>query len=312
VTLHDTATCDALVLDHAPIVVRLAVLLARGLSQKHDPTNLAVGICAWEQGRSSLQPISAILKQYSPPISNTYQSQRGQTWRFGGANPRRRASSAFSPASNAQGAAGAVTVGIFLSHMMDQVNQAIINAKNAGLTIEIQAGTEAAIAISNAQNAFTTSSDKLFDQHLDPTIAGSLDKIQQMVNDVSANAFKTVDEAATRGQQIIDTLPFRNGAPQVTSITPKFIVPSQTSYTVLVRVKGNFVNAGQPGYDPTLSVNGKQFTGAEATQELQFTVPVAQLSPVVSNSTPAFSFGTSQIDLNVPWSKPAPSSQGDR
>ena len=42
VTLHDTATCDALVLDHAPIVVRLAVLLARGLSQKHDPTNLTV------------------------------------------------------------------------------------------------------------------------------------------------------------------------------------------------------------------------------------------------------------------------------
>ena len=43
VTLHDTATCDALVLDHAPIVVRLAVLLARGLSQKHDPTNLSGG-----------------------------------------------------------------------------------------------------------------------------------------------------------------------------------------------------------------------------------------------------------------------------
>jgi len=48
VTLHDAATCNALVLHHAPIVVRLAVFLARGLSQKHDATKLAVGIRAWE------------------------------------------------------------------------------------------------------------------------------------------------------------------------------------------------------------------------------------------------------------------------
>ena len=47
-TLHDAATCNAHVIDHAPIVVRLVVFLARGPSQKHDPTNLAVGICTWE------------------------------------------------------------------------------------------------------------------------------------------------------------------------------------------------------------------------------------------------------------------------
>ena len=44
VTLHDAAACNSLVLDHTPIVVRLAVLPSRGLSQKHDPTNLAAGM----------------------------------------------------------------------------------------------------------------------------------------------------------------------------------------------------------------------------------------------------------------------------
>ena len=34
--LHDAATGNTLVLDDAPIVVRLAVFLARGLPQKHD------------------------------------------------------------------------------------------------------------------------------------------------------------------------------------------------------------------------------------------------------------------------------------
>ena len=38
------ATRDTLVLDHAPVIVRLSVLLARGLPQKHDPANLAIGI----------------------------------------------------------------------------------------------------------------------------------------------------------------------------------------------------------------------------------------------------------------------------
>ena len=48
VALHHAATSNTLVLDHAPIVVRLAVFLARDLSQEHDATNLAVRICTWE------------------------------------------------------------------------------------------------------------------------------------------------------------------------------------------------------------------------------------------------------------------------
>jgi hypothetical protein len=48
VTLHHAAASNTGVLDHAPIVVRLTVFLAWGLSQKHDQTNLVVRICAWE------------------------------------------------------------------------------------------------------------------------------------------------------------------------------------------------------------------------------------------------------------------------
>jgi hypothetical protein len=68
VALHDAAAGNALVLDHTPIVVCLAILLSLGLPQKHDTTNLAVGIRRREQGRSSLQPISAVLAKYSVRI----------------------------------------------------------------------------------------------------------------------------------------------------------------------------------------------------------------------------------------------------
>jgi hypothetical protein len=57
--LHHTATVETLVLDDAPVAVRLAVLLSPGLPQKHDIANLANGTCLRGQARSSLQPISA-------------------------------------------------------------------------------------------------------------------------------------------------------------------------------------------------------------------------------------------------------------
>jgi hypothetical protein len=57
--LHHTAVIEALVLHHVPVVVRLAVLLSLGASQKHDAANLSAPCRAWESGRSSLQPFSA-------------------------------------------------------------------------------------------------------------------------------------------------------------------------------------------------------------------------------------------------------------
>jgi hypothetical protein len=59
VALHHSAAREALVLDDAPVAVRLAILLSPGLPQKHDPATLAKGIRRWEWGRSSLQPFSA-------------------------------------------------------------------------------------------------------------------------------------------------------------------------------------------------------------------------------------------------------------
>ena len=92
VALYDTPACHALVLDNAPIVVRLAVLLSLGLPQKHDPANLAEGIRCWEQGRSSLQPFSVIIAKDLAPISNAYPTPNRQKWPFRESNPRRRVS----------------------------------------------------------------------------------------------------------------------------------------------------------------------------------------------------------------------------
>jgi hypothetical protein len=58
-SLHHPAIIETLVLHHVPVVVRLAVLLSLGASQKHDAENLSASRRVWESGRSSLQPFSA-------------------------------------------------------------------------------------------------------------------------------------------------------------------------------------------------------------------------------------------------------------
>src|SRR5689334_3857865 len=68
VALHHPPTLEALVLHDAPIGVRLAVLLPSGLAQEHDPS-LAKRISLREQGRSSLQRLSAVVVQNSRAIS---------------------------------------------------------------------------------------------------------------------------------------------------------------------------------------------------------------------------------------------------
>src|ERR1700722_17261298 len=90
-SFHHRAALEALVLDDAPIAVRLAVLLSPGLPQKHDPANLARRIQRAEWGRSSLQPFSAEVVQYSHGITDTYRTDTGPKSDFPGANPRSRA-----------------------------------------------------------------------------------------------------------------------------------------------------------------------------------------------------------------------------
>jgi len=71
VPLHHPAIIKTLVLDDVPVVVRLAVLLSLGASQKHDATNLCAIRRAWESGRSSLQPFSAKMEDTIPCKSDT-------------------------------------------------------------------------------------------------------------------------------------------------------------------------------------------------------------------------------------------------
>src|SRR5450631_520141 len=80
--LHHPVAIETFVLDDVPVVVRLAVLLSLGASQKHDAANLSASRPAWESGRSSLQPFLAETEDPTLCKSDTYPSKKSQNPSF--------------------------------------------------------------------------------------------------------------------------------------------------------------------------------------------------------------------------------------
>jgi hypothetical protein len=197
-----------------------------------------------------------------------------------------------------QGPVTAVTVGFFLGKLMDQLQQAIEAARNAGLSLEIEAGREVNIALANAQNAYADSLNKTID-NINQTMKGTLDQLQSMVNDVTNNTFGSLDAITARAQQIVNSLPFRPHEPQLTRTGPRFVVPSQQTYPVTLRFQGNFEFAAKKNYTPSFQVNGHTYVpSSNTTQELQFIVPVSELFAAPPDTGKySYVMGT----LIVPW-----------
>jgi len=197
---------------------------------------------------------------------------------------------------------GSLTLGAFLTKLADQIDQIVTDARSTGDAVAMEGGREAALAITNARNAYSDSLNETVGK-LDPEIKNTTDKLQTLVNDLSTGAIKTVDLATSRALVIVSTLPFRNNEPQVRSTTPRFVVPSE-SVDIRIKFEGNFLDSARDGFKPSLLIEGKVYD-AEAqndTQHIEFQIPAGTLFHVKSADN-AGRLQYAHITLTVPWSK---------
>lgn len=154
----------------------------------------------------------------------------------------------------------------------DAIQQAVQEAKIAGIELEINAGAEIALAIENAKNAYKES--------LDYTIDRVSKEAQAVFNNLSSMAEKltvaTKDELQQlqiQAQQLVNSLPFSSKQPQLSSIKPRYIIPTETQSS-MVTFKGNFPYSAKPGFKPTLNFGGVDCYLVDVTaQSLVFQVP---------------------------------------
>jgi hypothetical protein len=216
-----------------------------------------------------------------------------------------------------------LTLGAVLGNLMNEVEAALNAARNAGDSVEMDAARQAELTIENVQNAYQSSLNVTFNEKIDPTIQGTIDQVTSMVNDVTSRVFTSADQAAARGQQIANTLPFRQSEPQVTSVSPHFIPVANSVSKVRVIVQGNFPCNGQASLAASLRIGAHSYQpSSNTTQELDFVVPFgdlfAQPPKVVRDREAEFKHGVVDTiaseyslhrfttiggDLSVPWKK---------
>lgn len=201
-----------------------------------------------------------------------------------------------------------ITVAAFLKILGDEIEQAIEAARNAGLALEIQAGREVNLAIQNATNALSDVLTK-FVTDLDNTIQDALNQLQTLVESVVNQVATDLGVIIQQVQQIINTLPFHDHQPQLTSTLPNFVVPASPAagYPAKLQFNGNFEFAAQKEFTPTLDIlrNGTVINtyapSTSETQNISFLVQVLDMFPVGSVDPTKFNYVICR--LSVPWEK---------
>ncbi|MEZ4784821.1 MAG: hypothetical protein R3F28_12195 [Candidatus Kapaibacterium sp.] len=192
------------------------------------------------------------------------------------------------------------TVAFFLNQLVDKLNGAIDNAKNAGLSLEIQAGREAYLAIENAKHAYSEIANETLNR-LDNITQQRLNKLKDIVDDVQNRTYDNLDKLASRVQTAVNALPFRPHEPQLSGSEPRSVTPGVTSYEVAIRCKGNFEYAAQKDLRPSLKVGESEYyPSAVSTEEITFLVPTSiinQAGSPASNGGPSYAIA----DLTIPW-----------
>jgi len=197
---------------------------------------------------------------------------------------------------------GGLTLGAFLNKALDQVDQAIVDARNSGNAVAVEAGRETALAIQNAENAYSDQLNKTADQ-LNNSVLKTAGQIKTLTDDIANKTNMTVDMATTRAQAIVNTLPFSNKEPQVTSFAPRYVVPKDgPSNNLEIDFLGNFPNSSRPGYQAYLKAGGKMYQAHNTTNKLTFLVPQSALFSDTAARVDKLQYA--DASLVVPWLAP--------
>lgn len=189
-------------------------------------------------------------------------------------------------------------VGDILNGLFNQVDQTVQNAisseEDAAKGIIIEAGQELEVIIANAKDAYSKCLNETIVK-VDETVRKTILQLQSVVDSFVEKETDLLNQIMLQAQQVANSLPFSNKMPQLTTINPHFLNP--TSDTTLT-FGGNFVYAGDPRYQPKLTLNNKEYRGTNiTTQALSFTIPAADIAPLYA----AHNYAFIPTSLTVPW-----------
>lgn len=185
-------------------------------------------------------------------------------------------------------------LGSIFADLSASVNSVIEKAGAQAQFTTLAAAGAAQDAIGQAESAYATQLDKTVGK-LDQTTAQNVARLQSLVADLQSGGREAIVSAGMEAQQLVNTIPFTNKNPQVTSYSPRFVIPSNGG-VVQLRIRGNFVYAYQQKQTPTLVVDGTTYQpNLLTTQELGFAVPATAFPPSAAAPAPL------SLELDTPY-----------
>ncbi|MBS0614953.1 MAG: hypothetical protein JSR58_00180 [Verrucomicrobia bacterium] len=180
---------------------------------------------------------------------------------------------------------GALGLGAVLQRFSSDVSSRIEQARQAGLTLEIEAGRQVRLALDHFSNSYSDSMNETVDR-LDGTVQDSYSKLRGLVQTFQSGNNDQIILLTSRVQQFVNTLPAGNLRPQVTFVTPQYIPPSRDPSPFTLHIQGNFPNIGRPDMVPTLRLSNRlsrqtiiqDYRPHQTTvQEMTFNLPMSLL-----------------------------------
>jgi len=188
-----------------------------------------------------------------------------------------------------------VTLGVFLSGALDKINGSISRAREAGRSTIIDAGQQASWTISKMQAAYKDMLDTTVRQ-LDKSVKEAVANVETMLLELERNTDEDARDAMAKATEIANMLPLSKNFPQLTKQSPKLLAPSLGGRT-RITLSGNFVDASEEGYEPTLYIGEKVFRpiGLQ-TQQLIYEIDNSEFGTVEHNTITVAS-----LKLDIPY-----------
>lgn len=195
----------------------------------------------------------------------------------------------------------ATLAGDFLQGLFKDVESSldriISNAENSIIRAEIEACREVSVAIANIKEAYKESLDLTISE-IDREISAKFEQLFGLVDKIVHESMEDVEKIMEDAQQLVNSLPFSDKHPQVTRISPRYIVPDNSSTPVPISFYGNFYYNSDKGFQPTFKINNQSLPllGLQ-TQQLIFAAPSKYLPFPQDIHSYSYLVG----NLIVPW-----------
>jgi len=166
---------------------------------------------------------------------------------------------------------GAFAIGV--NSLFDKVTQAIQQAEQTGLVLEVNAGAQILNLLTQAQSIYEKEL-KSTSQQLTSQQQQFISSVEGMITNLQNNIINGLEKSI---QQTANTIPFSKTFPQVHTYTGYLVAPGNGN--VFITMKGNFFDIGTRNYDSYIWVGNKAFKNTiKTTQSIVFAVPKTEFT----------------------------------